>query len=85
MIMLVSVQSLIHKITNPVTASKYGVFSGPYFPVFKLNTRKYGPEKNPFLDTFHAVSTAEGVDEIERLLLENVTENETAETTDMKS
>ena len=37
------------------------------------------------MDTFHAVSTAEGVDEIERLLLENVTENETAETTDMKS
>ena len=31
------------------------------------------------------MSTAEGVDEIERLLLENVTENETAETTDMKS
>ena len=29
-------------------ASKYGVFSGPYFPVF-------GPEKNEYLDTFHAV------------------------------
>ena len=29
--------------------SKYGVFSGPYFPVF-------GPEKTPYLDTFHAVS-----------------------------
>ena len=28
--------------------SKYGVFSGPYFPVF-------GPEKTPYLDTFHAV------------------------------
>ena len=27
---------------------KYGVFSGPYFPVF-------GPEKTPYLDTFHAV------------------------------
>ena len=24
---------------------KYGVFSGPYFPVFGLNTGKYGPEK----------------------------------------
>ena len=23
--------------------SKYGVFSGSYFPVFRLNTRKYGP------------------------------------------
>ena len=28
--------------------SKYGVFSGPYFPVF-------GPEETPYLDTFHAV------------------------------
>ena len=24
--------------------SKYGVFSGAYFPVFGLNTGKYGPE-----------------------------------------
>ena len=29
--------------------SKYGVFFGPYFPVF-------GPEKTPYLDTFHEVS-----------------------------
>ena len=28
--------------------SKYGVSSGPYFPVF-------APEKTPYLDTFHAV------------------------------
>ena len=28
--------------------SKYGVFSGPYFPVF-------GPEKTPYLHTSHAV------------------------------
>ena len=35
--------------------SKYGVFSGPYFPLFGLNTGKYGPEKTPYLDTFHAV------------------------------
>ena len=34
---------------------KYGVFSGPYFPVFGLNTGKYGPEKPPYLDIFHAV------------------------------
>ena len=33
--------------------SKYGVFSGPYFPVFGLNTGKYGPEKTPYLDTFY--------------------------------
>ena len=35
--------------------SKYQVFSGPYFPVFGLNTEKYAPEKFPYLDTFHAV------------------------------
>ena len=35
--------------------SKYGVFSGPYFPVFSPNTGKYGPEKTAYLDTFHAV------------------------------
>ena len=27
--------------------SKYGVFSVPYFPVFGLNTRNYGPENTP--------------------------------------
>ena len=35
--------------------SKYGVISGPYFPVFGLNTGKYGPEIAPYWDTFHAV------------------------------
>ena len=35
--------------------SKYGVFSGPYFPVFSPNTAKYGPEKTPDFDTFHSV------------------------------
>ena len=36
--------------------SKYGVFSEPYFPsVFSPNAGKYGPEKTPYLDTFHAV------------------------------
>ena len=35
---------------------KYGVFSGLYFPVFSPNTGKYGPEKTPYLDTFHTVS-----------------------------
>ena len=35
--------------------SKYGAISGPYFPVFALNTEKYGPEITPYLDTFHAV------------------------------
>ena len=46
--------------------SKCGVSSGPYFPAFGLNTEKYGvfspnagkygPEKAPYWDTFHAVS-----------------------------
>ena len=27
----------------------------PYFPIFSPNTGKYGPEKTPYLDTFHAV------------------------------
>ena len=31
--------------------SKYGVFSGPYFPIFSPNAGKYGPEKTPYLDT----------------------------------
>ena len=31
--------------------SKYVVFSGP-------NTGKYGPQKTPYLDTFHAVYAA---------------------------
>ena len=35
--------------------SKYGVISGPYFPVFSPNTGKYEPEITPYLDTFHAV------------------------------
>ena len=35
--------------------SKYGVFSGPYFTMFGLNAGKYGPEKTPYLDTFHTV------------------------------
>ena len=35
--------------------SKYGVISGPHFPVLSPNTGKYGPEITPYLDTFHAV------------------------------
>ena len=51
--------------------SEYEVFSGPYFPVFGLNaeiytvnlrispnTGKYGQEKTPYLDIFHAVALA---------------------------
>ena len=36
--------------------SKYGVFSGSYFPAFALNTGKYGLEKTQYLDTFHTVN-----------------------------
>ena len=35
--------------------SKYGVLSGPYFPVFDPNRGKYGPEKTLHFDTFHVV------------------------------
>ena len=35
----------------------YGVFFGPLFPEFGQNTGKYGPEKTPYLDTFHALLT----------------------------
>ena len=41
---------------TPWNVSKCGVISGPYFPVFGLNTGKYRPERTPYLDTFHAVS-----------------------------
>ena len=37
--------------------SKYGVFSGPYFPVSSRNTGECGPEKTPCLDTFHVMVT----------------------------
>ena len=36
--------------------SRYGVFSGPFFPAFGLNTGKCGPDKTPYLDTFHTVN-----------------------------
>ena len=37
---------------------KYGVFFAPHFSEFGLHReiyRKYGPEKAPYLDAFHAV------------------------------
>ena len=43
--------------------SKYGVISSPYFPVFGLNARKYGPEITQYLDTFHAVGSSKAVQE----------------------
>ena len=44
---------------------KYGVFSGPYFPVFELNTGKYGPEKTQYLDTFHTVRSIQDTEHID--------------------
>ena len=40
------------------TLREYGVLSGLYFPVFGLNTGKYGPEETPYSNTFHAVITS---------------------------
>ena len=56
-------QCLVPSITKKVISysftawkvSEYGVFPDPYFPVFGLNTGIYGPEKTPYLETFHAV------------------------------
>ena len=42
----------IKKIATTQKVSEYGVFSGPYFPVFTPNTGKYWPEKTPYLDIF---------------------------------
>ena len=65
---------MVSKLRHIFTArkvSKYGVISGPYFSVFGLNaeiyrisvfspnTGKYGPEKTPYLDTFHVVFECE--------------------------
>ena len=58
------------KVTPAWKVSKYGVFSGPCFPAFKLNAElnaerysvfslnagKYRPQKPPYLDTFNAVN-----------------------------
>ena len=35
--------------------SKYGVISGPHFPVFSPSAGNYGPQIPPYLDTFHAI------------------------------
>ena len=47
--------------------SKYGIFSGPYFPVFELNTGKYGPDKTPYLDTFYALEVLPGLPETSKM------------------
>ena len=51
-----ALRALIRGNMHCVKSVKIRSFSGPYFPVFSLNTGKYGPEKTPYLDTFHAVT-----------------------------
>ena len=46
---------------------KYGVVSGPYFPVFSPNTGKYGREITPYLGTFDAVEVTKRVGGLSRL------------------
>ena len=53
---LLKVLDLLNSSVTAGKVSKYGVFSGRHFLVFSPNTGNYGPEKNPYLDTFHAVS-----------------------------
>ena len=45
----------LNTIHNAWKVAKYGAFSGLYFPAYSPNTIKDGPEKTPYLDTFHAV------------------------------
>ena len=50
--------------------SKYGVISGPYFPVFGLNIEKYGPEITPYLGTFHAVIMVYNVQDLGQIIVD---------------
>ena len=54
-ILLFSKQRWMDAVNTALKVSKCRVISGPYFPVFGLNTGKYGPEITRYLDTFHAV------------------------------
>ena len=42
---------------NCVKSVQIRSFSGPCFPVLLLYTEKYGPEKTPYLETFHTMTT----------------------------
>ena len=44
-----------HHFLHCVKSVQIRSFSGPYFRVFGLDTAKYGPEKTPYLDTFHVL------------------------------
>ena len=53
---ILSVKERTNTYSHCVKSVQIRSFSGPYFPVFGMNTGKYGPEKTPYLDTFHTVS-----------------------------
>ena len=53
---------------------KYGVFSGPYFPVFSPNAGKYRPEKAPYLDTFHEGQITIDVNQRHKENIENMSD-----------
>ena len=53
LILNLSAKTYLHTVWK---VSKYGVISGPYLPVFGLNTGKYRPEITLYLDNFHAVA-----------------------------
>ena len=52
--------------TRTIKAAADVLPSGLYFPVFGLNTRKYGPEKTPYLETFHAVTAKANVARVQQ-------------------
>ena len=47
--------SLCAGIIHCVKSVRIQFFTGPCFPVFGLNTGKFGPGKAPYLETFYAV------------------------------
>ena len=50
----------VFAMTRYVKRVQIRIFSGPYFAVF-------GPEKTPYLDTFHAVTSSESYQELRKL------------------
>ena len=50
--------------------SKYGVISGPYFPVLGLYIEKYGLELTPYLGTFHAVIMVYSVQDLGQIIVD---------------
>ena len=55
---------LMNKSITAWKVSKYGVFCGPYFPVFGPNTGKHGTEETRYLDTLNPVNSFVKADRI---------------------